>query len=162
MAQLTIPTPCTEDWNQMTPSAKGAFCQKCQVDVMDFTEKTNEEIKNFFQRNKGKKTCGHIRQAQLANFNNSYANWENQSTQTFWSKFLWACMITFGMTLFTGCETTDDSYDVMGEMEYVHPDSTATDCRSKNDLSTYTDSVCEPDFPNHVLIDGEMEFIDEE
>jgi len=68
MAQLTIPTPCTEDWNQMTPSAKGAFCQKCQVDVMDFTEKTNEEIKNFFQRNKGKKNLRSYSSSLISQF----------------------------------------------------------------------------------------------
>jgi hypothetical protein len=166
MPQLSIPVPCHEDWNEMTPTQKGAFCQKCQVDVMDFTDKSNEEIKAFFQANHGKKTCGHIRQSQLTRFNHNYANWENQSQQTFWSKFLWACLIVFGMTLFTGCESFQDEPIDVGEMEYVHDDSSAY-CNSN--IPTAEDSLANCGTGNFdsvvkgdVIIDGMMDYVDED
>lgn len=30
-----IPEPCSEDWNEMTPTEKGAFCNKCSKEVLD-------------------------------------------------------------------------------------------------------------------------------
>lgn len=35
---LTIPKPCSENWNQMTPTEKGAFCTSCQKEVIDFSQ----------------------------------------------------------------------------------------------------------------------------
>jgi hypothetical protein len=56
--QISIPKPCHEDWNKMTPNDKGAFCGKCAKTVIDFTKKTNEEIRDFLTEHNGKKTCG--------------------------------------------------------------------------------------------------------
>ena len=41
---LDIPEPCHEDWQQMTPQAQGRHCAKCQTTVVDFTQKTDEQI----------------------------------------------------------------------------------------------------------------------
>ena len=40
---LSIPTPCTEDWNNMTPDKNGKFCAACQKTVVDFSR-----VKRFF------------------------------------------------------------------------------------------------------------------
>ncbi|MGB1103642.1 MAG: hypothetical protein ACPG21_08440 [Crocinitomicaceae bacterium] len=161
MAQLNIPVPCNEDWSKMTPTEKGAFCGKCQIDVKDFTSMSNEDIKDFFIANRGKKTCGHIRKSQLSSFNINYASWENQSQKTFMSKFLWACLIAFGMTLFIGCENTDEGYEVMGEMEFVHPDSTAT-CGTEVDTTASCDGSKDIDIMGDIMIDGEVEYLEDD
>lgn len=61
---INIPTPCTENWNEMTPTERGAFCAHCQKEVVDFTEKTPSEIAAYFAKNKGK-NCGRFYKKQL-------------------------------------------------------------------------------------------------
>lgn len=63
--QITIPKPCHEDRNKMTPNEKGSFCSKCAKTVIDFTQKTNEEIKDFLTEQSGKKVCGRFMNHQL-------------------------------------------------------------------------------------------------
>jgi hypothetical protein len=60
-----IPEPCNEDWNQMTPSAKGRFCSSCEKTVIDFTEMSSFEISNYLKENIHNGVCGHINKSQL-------------------------------------------------------------------------------------------------
>jgi hypothetical protein len=113
MIQVSIPTPCSEDWSKMTPTDKGAFCKKCSLEVIDFTKKSPEEIRETLTLNLGKKICGHIGKNQMETANSYFYMWENQSPQILRSKFLYACILVFGMTLFTGCENDPQ---VQGEM----------------------------------------------
>lgn len=114
MKSVKIEKPCHEDWSAMTPSQKGAFCDKCQIDVFDFSERSNEEVKSILLANKGNHLCGRFTKSQLADLNRDYHIWENQSPRIFQSKFLLACMLTFGMSLFTSCIEDEK---VVGQME---------------------------------------------
>ncbi|MEN8816910.1 MAG: hypothetical protein ABF274_08590 [Nonlabens sp.] len=60
-----IPEPCHEDWNQMTPSAKGRFCSSCEKTVIDFTEMSSFEISNYLKENLHNGVCGRIYKSQL-------------------------------------------------------------------------------------------------
>ena len=40
----SIPNPCSEDWNTMTPDDNGRFCGSCQKVVIDFTTYSTHEI----------------------------------------------------------------------------------------------------------------------
>lgn len=102
MNAVSIPKPCHENWAAMTPTEQGAFCQKCSTNVIDFSVKSNDEILNFLKENEGKHVCGRFKTDQLDEFNNSYLEWENQDARTFQSKFLYACLLVFGMALFNG------------------------------------------------------------
>lgn len=113
---IGIPNPCSEDWNKMTPTDRGAYCGKCQFDVIDFTNMDPEEIRETLKLNAGKKTCGHISKTQMEMVNTNYHVWENQTPKVFRSKFLYACLMVFGMTLFTGCESNETTYEV-GDVE---------------------------------------------
>ncbi|AXG71031.1 TonB-dependent receptor SusC [Kordia sp. SMS9] len=42
--QIAITKPCHEDWNQMSATEKGKFCNRCSKEVIDFTSKSDEEI----------------------------------------------------------------------------------------------------------------------
>jgi azurin len=55
---LSIPEPCHEDWNDMTPSQQGRFCGSCQKDVIDFTAMTDDELFRFFATKKSTNVCG--------------------------------------------------------------------------------------------------------
>ena len=100
--RVRIPEPCSEDWSKMTPTKKGAFCDKCQINVIDFSKKSHEEIKSMLSINAGKKLCAHITTVQMDLVNTNYHVWQHQSIGTFRSKFLYACVMVFGLTLFTG------------------------------------------------------------
>lgn len=61
--QISIPKPCHENWENMTPMEKGRFCESCQQQVYDFTNSSDREIINILKREKG--ACGRFRSDQL-------------------------------------------------------------------------------------------------
>jgi hypothetical protein len=61
--QITIPEPCHEGWQNMTPVEKGRFCASCQKTVLDFTYLSDNEIINLV--NKNDNLCGRINVSQL-------------------------------------------------------------------------------------------------
>jgi hypothetical protein len=81
---LKIKTPCRENWEEMTESETGRFCQKCEKDVVDFSEMTSEEILQFFRQNTGK-VCGRIRKGQLREFNRRYQEFPSSSNILKWA-----------------------------------------------------------------------------
>ncbi|GGG54200.1 hypothetical protein GCM10011414_24940 [Croceivirga lutea] len=61
--KVTIPEPCHEDWNTMTPTQKGRFCELCSKEVQDFTFKSNTQIAAILANNDS--ICGRFRKSQL-------------------------------------------------------------------------------------------------
>lgn len=61
--QITIPEPCHEGWQNMTPVEKGRFCAFCQKTVLDFTHLSDNEIINLVSKNDN--LCGRINTSQL-------------------------------------------------------------------------------------------------
>lgn len=62
---ISIPNPCNEDWDKMTPEGQGRFCSACQTKVTDFTSMTDEQVLNYFIEHKGQHICGRYLQSQL-------------------------------------------------------------------------------------------------
>ncbi|WP_136467836.1 carboxypeptidase-like regulatory domain-containing protein [Flagellimonas onchidii] len=60
---LTIPKPCSEDWNKMTPTQKGAYCKSCQKEVVDFTTMSKTILAQ--KLSKGNNLCGRFKANQL-------------------------------------------------------------------------------------------------
>ena len=63
--QLTIPEPCHENWEQMTPDEQGRFCGSCQKQVIDFTNMSDRQLATFFKKPTGGSVCGRFQQDQL-------------------------------------------------------------------------------------------------
>jgi hypothetical protein len=63
--QLSIPQPCHEDWQKMTPSQQGRFCNACAKQVVDFTNMSDTEVLHYFLDKKGEKVCGRMYPDQL-------------------------------------------------------------------------------------------------
>lgn len=62
--RLSIPEPCHEDWNNMTPTLQGRYCQACEKEVTDFSQMTDAQIVQFIEKGKGNH-CGRFRFDQL-------------------------------------------------------------------------------------------------
>ncbi len=61
---ISIPEPCHEDWNAMTPKDRGRHCDVCNKCVIDFTSFTATELVNYFA-NKPQNVCGRFNAQQL-------------------------------------------------------------------------------------------------
>jgi len=61
---LSIPQPCHENWDNMTPNEKGRFCANCQKTVIDFTKWTDKALFEFFAKQK-ETVCGRFTDYQL-------------------------------------------------------------------------------------------------
>jgi hypothetical protein len=138
MQRISINQPCHENWSAMTPSQQGAFCGKCQIDVIDFSGKTPEDVKLILEANVGKHLCGRFKKTQLNDLNASYLEWDNQTAKTFQSKFLYACLIVFGMTLFS-CNTPEEM--VLGELSVENFQIDSSQITTENPDSAKTENT---------------------
>jgi hypothetical protein len=106
-SQISIPKPCHEDWNKMTPNEQGSFCSKCAKTVIDFTKRTNEEILNYMSEQSGKKICGRFMNDQLESDNSVdiFIPLHLIPRKLSFNKaFVFSLFIVFGTTLFS-CTT---------------------------------------------------------
>src|SRR6185436_3832810 len=63
--QLSIPTPCHENWDAMTPVEKGRFCGSCQKQVVDFSTMSDRQVAEFFKKPSTGSVCGRFMSDQL-------------------------------------------------------------------------------------------------
>jgi hypothetical protein len=62
--ELSIPKPCHENWDAMTPSEQGRFCGACKKTVIDFSNMTDHQVAQFFKKPVGG-MCGRFHPDQL-------------------------------------------------------------------------------------------------
>ncbi len=55
-----VSNPCAEKWEDMEDIPVGKFCGICSRDVIDFTEKTGDEIESILKRHEAGSVCGRI------------------------------------------------------------------------------------------------------
>lgn len=65
LLNISVPKPCHENWETMSPEEKGRFCSVCSKTVLDFTTKTKEEVLNYVADHANEKMCGRFRNDQL-------------------------------------------------------------------------------------------------
>lgn len=97
--KISIPEPCQENWDKMTPKDNGRFCMSCTKTVVDFTEMLPEEIQQYFILNKN--FCGRFRNAQLESIIIQIPDRVLYSQTQYHKIFLLALFITMGTTLFS-------------------------------------------------------------
>jgi hypothetical protein len=61
---LVIPQPCHVNWQAMSPTEQGRFCQSCQKQVIDFTNMTDAQILALIPKN-NHAVCGRFNTEQL-------------------------------------------------------------------------------------------------
>ncbi|MGZ3866970.1 MAG: T9SS type A sorting domain-containing protein [Bacteroidia bacterium] len=119
--KISITEPCHENWDAMTPNQQGAFCHSCAKDVVDFSKKSLEEIKNFFSKPQSGRVCGRFEEKQLQELSVE----DFVARFTYWNfskKFAAIFFMAFGLLMFAGNEAEaqyTSRYMMKGEVAVV-------------------------------------------
>ena len=130
--KISINQPCHENWDNMLPDEKGAFCLVCQKNVVDFSGKTLAQIKDFFNTKKeAEAVCGRFEERQLRalDFDDFFARFVNLK---FVQKLALIFFFVFGMNLFGQAQTKPKPNPkppvqepmIMGDIAYIPVDTT--------------------------------------
>ncbi len=111
MKNFGIETPCSENWNGMTPTEKGAFCQKCAKQVHDFSTKSVNEIKSTMLELSGESLCVRMTVRQERQLNSEFNAWILEKKRNPQQLFIAALLIVFGLALFS-CEDEKDQQKI--------------------------------------------------
>lgn len=60
---IHIAKPCQENWDEMTEDDQGKFCSHCQKTVIDFSQKTDAELIDYFNHHSS--FCGRFKNTQI-------------------------------------------------------------------------------------------------
>ena len=101
MKYIQIQTPCSEDWNAMTPNKKGSFCQSCAKNVFDLTKMSNAEIHFVLAQNQHESICTRIQNTQLDALNLEIEQWSRGTRFHMQRAMVASLVIVFGLTLFS-------------------------------------------------------------
>jgi hypothetical protein len=114
--KITIPEPCHEDWNKMTPNDDGRFCGSCSKNVVDFTNMLPDEIQMYFQQHSN--VCGRFKNSQLDSLTIQIPNRVLYSQTQYHKMFLLALFIAMGTTLFS-CADKNGNKQKIDKVEVV-------------------------------------------
>lgn len=145
MNVVNIPTPCPEKISGMTQTGEGFYCGSCAKTVVDFRNKTNEEIFAAIQANRSGSVCGIVKTKQLSVR-------RNFAFHTI--RFAAALLLVFGSVLFQSCgdgETTGKICDTSAQGRRM--DSLA---REQMLQQAKADSIAGLDSSHHFMV-GELE-----
>ncbi|WP_343587961.1 hypothetical protein [Flavobacterium sp.] len=125
--KISIPEPCSEDWNKMMPNENGRFCMSCSKTVVDFTSMLPEEIQHYFIQNQNQKICGRFRKSQLETITIQIPDRVLYSQTHYHKMFLLALFVAMGTTLFSCADTEGnkmkiDKIEVVTDNEPKNPD----------------------------------------
>ena len=116
--KLTIPEPCTESWDKMTPKDNGRYCISCSKTVIDFTSMLPDEVQHFFIQNQNQNICGRFKNSQLETITIQIPSQVLYSQIHYHKIFLLALFITMGTTLFS-CQDKDGNRKQIASIEVV-------------------------------------------
>lgn len=113
-----IPEPCHEDWDQMTPSAKGRFCSSCSTTVVDFTDKTPQEISDYMKLQNSKRVCGRMKQHRQDKIIIKIPLSALNKKTTFYQSFTCALLLVMGTTLIS-CNNSNGNKQKIDAVEVI-------------------------------------------
>lgn len=86
----------------MSPTDKGAFCQKCNSEVHDLTDSPLSHIRSLLSESVNKNLCVQIKSSQLKALNDEVTAWYQPDESYNHRLFLFSLFLVFGMTVFNG------------------------------------------------------------
>jgi len=119
MKTIGIEKPCSENWNTMSPTEKGAFCQKCAKQVHDFSKQSLNEIKLTLLESKSESLCVRMTVQQERELNNEFNTWLSQQRRNPQQLFIAALLIVFGLALFS-CEDERVQQQIESVQQIAH------------------------------------------
>ena len=119
--KITIPKPCHENWDKMTPNENGRYCISCSKTVVDFTSMLPNEVQHFFIQNQNKKICGRFKNSQLDTINIQIPTRILYNQKYYHKMFLLALFIAMGTTLFS-CQDKNGNKQKINKVEVVQDD----------------------------------------
>ncbi|MTH14943.1 energy transducer TonB [Flavobacterium sp. LC2016-01] len=132
--KITIPEPCHENWDEMTPNENGRFCMSCSKTVVDFTSMLPQEVQHFFIQNQNNTICGRFKNEQLETITFQIPSRIVYSQTHYHKMFLLALFIAMGTTLFS-CQDNDGNKKKIASIEVV-------DNAEQNQEESEAPSVC--------------------
>ena len=120
--KITIPKPCGENWNKMTPDGNGRFCLSCSKTVVDFTSMLPDEIQHFFIQNQNERICGRFKNSQLETITIQIPSRVLYTQTKYHKMFLLALFVTMGTTLFS-CQDKNEKKQKIDKVEIVENDT---------------------------------------
>jgi hypothetical protein len=66
---MKVTEPCHENFNSMNKAGDGRYCGSCNKMVIDFTKKSETEIKDYFRKHANQSVCGRFKGYQLESRN---------------------------------------------------------------------------------------------
>jgi len=85
----------------MSPTQKGAFCQKCALEVYDVSAMTNRQIRGLLYENLGKRTCVNMTREQEVSMNEDFTQWQLSNKENLQRAMLFSLLVVFGLSLFS-------------------------------------------------------------
>lgn len=116
--KISIPKPCHENWDKMTPEQTGRFCNSCAKSVVDFTGMKASEIQHFFVENQGQKVCGRFKKEQLDSVIIEIPREVLFSQVQFHKMFLLSLLVCMGTTLFS-CQNPNGNSQAIDKVKVV-------------------------------------------
>ena len=95
--RISVKEPCSEKFENFTSTPNGGFCDSCQLEVIDFTTMTNEQLIEQFSNTKAK-TCGRFNRSQLKNY---------QTNQPMNTNFISKGIATMSLSLLSLCAVSN-------------------------------------------------------
>lgn len=126
--KITIPKPCHENWEGMTPDEKGRFCSLCAKSVVDFTAMPRSDVEDYLLANADKKICGRFNNNQIDNAPVTLhipTEVLYKQKHSFRNMFMLALVVCMGSVLFSCRDHNGKHVDIMGDTVYVPQDSIA-------------------------------------
>ncbi len=84
----------------MLPDVTGRYCNSCNKSVIDFTEKTDEEVQQFILNNFNQPLCGRFKNTQIQRIVIELPQNILNIQMPSWMRFLVACLLIFGISIF--------------------------------------------------------------
>ncbi|KFF18436.1 energy transducer TonB [Flavobacterium hydatis] len=132
--KISIPEPCHENWDKMTPKDNGRFCLSCSKTVVDFTKMLPDEVQHFFMANQNKSVCGRFKNSQLENIIIQIPTEVLYKQTQYHKMFLLALFIAMGTTLFS-CQDKNGDKQKIDKIEIVKDSSTGENTIAENKSS---------------------------
>jgi hypothetical protein len=99
--KLFVPSPCHENWEDMTPNERGRHCASCNKTVTDFSLFTDKQLLEYFTGIK-EGVCGRFSPFQLER----QLVYSEPAKHPFWQKLLFGTALTAGLTTAANAQQT--------------------------------------------------------